>query len=297
MIEKSKIYGYDFEVYSKINWFCVTFINYANRDDRITIINDRLELIDFYDRHKDCVIVSYNGRQYDTGIYAGTLDGLKVGLVNDEIIKNGKKPAQAVKNIKHYQINDYDCIIKDKSLKQLEAFMGDDIRETQVDFDIDRPLTEEEIEDTVKYNVHDVEEVLRVLDYTWDDFQSQMDIIDMYDLPIEMISKTKVRLAGHVLEGIKQKPLSDEFDIRLPDTIDLPEKYQFIANWFLNPKNWRYKEHLRSNDNQHPNQLLCDVAGIPHIFAWGGAHGCNETKAVFEGIILHCDVALTHWSN
>ena len=46
-----KIYGYDFEVFSKIKsgaWFCVTFIDYYNRDNIIFIENDRQALIDFY---------------------------------------------------------------------------------------------------------------------------------------------------------------------------------------------------------------------------------------------------------
>ena len=48
IIDKSKIYGYDFEVYSKINWFCVTFINYEDRNKEVVIVNDRAKLIEFY---------------------------------------------------------------------------------------------------------------------------------------------------------------------------------------------------------------------------------------------------------
>lgn len=135
------IFCYDFEVYSKINWFCVTFINYYNDSDETVIVNNRQELIDFYEKHKNDVFISYNGRQYDTGIWKGLLDGMNVGYVNDKIIKENKKPFQVVKNYRKYQLYDYDAIIKDKSLKVCEAFMGDDIRETEVDFNIDRPLT------------------------------------------------------------------------------------------------------------------------------------------------------------
>ena len=174
IIDKSKIYGYDFEVYSKINWFCVTFINYEDRNKEVVIVNDRAKLIEFYNSHKDDIFISYNGRQYDTGIFKGILDGMNVGFVNDKLIKEGKKPFQVVKNAKKYPLNDYDTILKDKSLKQLEAFMGDDIRETEVDFNIDRPLTKEEIKQTLYYNHHDVIEVLRVLDYCWDDFEGDL---------------------------------------------------------------------------------------------------------------------------
>lgn len=293
IIDKSKIHGYDFEVYSKINWFCVTFINYEDRNKEVVIVNDRSKLIEFYNAHKDDIFISYNGRQYDTGIFKGILDGMNVGYVNDKLIKEGKKPFQVVKNAKKYPLNDYDTILKDKSLKQLEAFMGDDIRETEVDFNIDRHLTEEEIKQTLYYNHHDVIEVLRVLDYCWDDFEGQLDIIELYGLDMSYFTKTKVQLAvsPKILNAVDQHTLDDEFDIRLPETIKLSDKYKFIPEWYMNPKNWRYKEHLRSEDNQHNNQLCCTVAGIPHVFAWGGCHGADDKEAVFEGIILHADVA------
>lgn len=283
-------------MYSSIpggGWFCVTFINHEDRTNEIVIVNNRDELIDFYNKHKDDIFISYNGRQYDTGIFKGILDGMNVGYVNDKLIKEGKKPFQVVKNAKNYPLNDYDTILKDKSLKQLEAFMGDDIRETEVDFNIDRPLTDEEIRQTLYYNRHDVIEVLRVLDYCWDDFEGQLDIIELYGLDMSYFTKTKVQLAvsPKILNAVNQHTLDDEFDIRLPETIQLSDKYKFIPEWYLNPKNWRYKEHLRSEDDQHNNQLCCTVAGIPHVFAWGGCHGADDKQAVFEGIILHADVA------
>ena len=291
MIDKSKIWGYDFECYSRINWWCVTFINYQDRNNIITIINNRQLLIQFYELHKDEIFVSYNGRQYDTGIFKSILDGMNVGYVNDKLIKEGKKPFQVVKNHKNYPLNDYDAILKDKSLKQLEAFMGDDIRETEVDFNIDRPLTEAEIEQTKIYNIHDVSELLKVLDACWNDFEGQLDIIELYGLDMSYFTKTKVQLAAKILNAVDQHTMDDEFDICLPDTIRLSDKYKFIPEWYMNPKNWRYKEHLHSEDDQHNNQLTCIVAGIPHVFAWGGCHGADDKQSIFEGIILHADVS------
>ena len=50
-----KIWGYDFECYSKINWWCCTFIEYENPDNIITIVNNRGELLEFYDKYKNDV--------------------------------------------------------------------------------------------------------------------------------------------------------------------------------------------------------------------------------------------------
>lgn len=290
------IWCYDFEVFSKVpcgGWWCVNFRDYFERDKVITIINNRNEFLQFYNEHKNDVFISYNGRQYDTGIWKALLSGMNVGYANDKFIKEGKKVFQVVKNAKEYQLFDYDAIIKDRSLKVLEAFMGDDIRETDVPFDIDRPLTDEEIGLIIKYNLHDTAELAKVLEQTWDDFEGQLDIIELYGVDFSNISKTKVQLAvsPQILNAVSQHTMDDEFDIRLPDTIQIPEKYQFICKWYLNPKNWRYKEHLHSNDDQHNNQLKCIVAGIPHVFGYGGCHGADEKETIFEGIILHCDVS------
>ena len=290
------IFSYDFEVYEKINWFCVTFINFFT-DERIQIVNDKTEFIKFYENHKNDVFISYNGRQYDTAIWKALLTDMNIGFVNHKIIFEGKKPFQVIKNFKKYQLYDYDAIIKDKSLKVLEAFMGDDIRETEVPFDIDRELTKKEIEQILFYNEHDSKELKKVVNVTWSDFEGQLDIIDLYGLDMSHISKTKVQLAAKVLNAVDQHTADDEFDIRLPDTIQISDKYKHICDWYLNEANWRYKDFLKTEDPQHSNQYETIVCGIPHVFGWGGCHGADDKESIFEGIILHADVALTQWGN
>ena len=56
----------------------------------------------------------------------------------------------------------YDTVVGFRSLKELEAFMGHDIKESSVPFDIERPLTQAEIEETKRYCEHDVMECFEV---------------------------------------------------------------------------------------------------------------------------------------
>lgn len=57
----------------------------------------------------------------------------------------------------------YDVMLNtDVGLKSFEGFMGNDIKETSVPFNIDRKLTPEEIAETVKYCKHDVEQTVQV---------------------------------------------------------------------------------------------------------------------------------------
>lgn len=286
-----EIFGYDYEVFSRINWWCVTFINKGNRDEPIVIVNDKNKLTEFYERYKDAIFVGYNSRQYDQFIFKGILDGVNPSYINDQLIINGKKGFQVVRNAKEYHLNNYDVILKDKSLKQLEAFMGDTIKETDVPFDIDRPLTDEEVKQIIAYNIHDVQETLKVLDATVGDFDAQLDMISMFDLNMEMFNKTKAQLASTILGAVQQHTLDDEFDITIPKNLRMPEKYQYIVDWYNKPENKSYKLPLKTEvDSNSTRQLITTVGGVPCVYGYGGLHGSKDNE-IFEGILVAADVA------
>lgn len=278
-------------MFSKINWWCVTFIDREDRENPITIINDKQKLQDFYNENKESIFVGYNSRQYDQFLFKGILDGVNPAYINDELILTGKKGFQVVKNAKNYHLNNYDVILKDKSLKQLEAFMGDMIKETDVPFDIERKLTEEEISQIIDYNIHDVQETLKVLDYTIKEFEAQLDMISMFNLDMEMFNKTKAQLAATILGAIEQHTLDDEFEITIPANLRMPEKYQYIVDWYLKPENKSYKLPLKTEvDSNSTRQLLTTVGGVPCVYGYGGLHGSKD-KEIFEGILVAADVA------
>lgn len=289
MLDK-KIFGYDFEVYSKINWWCVTFIDYENPDHIVTIINNRQEITNFYEQNKNAVFVGYNSRHYDMWIFKGVLDGMKVGYVNDQLIEFGNKGFQIVKNGNQYPINNYDVILKDKSLKQLEAFMGSTIKETDVPFDIARQLTKEEIKQTIDYNIHDVQQTLLVLDYTKQDFDAHLDMIEMFNLPADKFNKTKAQLAAHILGAVNQHTLDDEFEFTIPKNLQMPSKYRYIIDWYNDPQNKSYKLPLKSEAKDGVRQLQTKVSNVPCVYGYGGLHGSKDNKVV-DGIIAACDVA------
>jgi len=285
-----KIWGYDFECYSKINWWCCTFIEYENPDNIITIVNNRGELLEFYDKYKDDVFVGYNSRSYDQYIFKGILDNMNPSYINDELIYYKKKGYEVVKNAWKYQLNNYDCILKDKSLKQLEAFGGYNILEASVPFDTDEPLTDEEVKEIIEYNIYDVQSLLRVLHFTFGDFEALLDMIDMFDLEMKQLNKTKAQLAATVLGAVKQKTIDDEFEINIPSNLRMPSNYQYVVDWFKSPENMSYKLPLKSESKQDARQLNTIIAGIPHVIGFGGIHGSDDNK-IFEGYIVALDVA------
>lgn len=83
--------------------------------------------------------------------------------INDWIIVDKKEGWQYSLAFNKISMINYDVMPNPPvGLKTLEGFMGSDIKETDVDFRIRRRLTQEEIQQTVKYCRHDVEQTIEV---------------------------------------------------------------------------------------------------------------------------------------
>lgn len=293
-MEITKIWGYDFEVFSKIKpngWWCCTFINKDDRDEIVTIVNDRQKFIDFYNENANAIFVGYNSKFYDSVIFKGIINDMNIGWLNDQLIEKGKKEYQLMKGSKKIKLNNYDVMLKDKSLKQLEGFMGDKIKESDVPFDKETPLTEDEIKEIIDYNIHDVQETLKVLDNTMQSFGAVVEVINMFDLEPSMLNNTEASLACDVLGSVQQHSLDDEFDITIPERLNIQDKYKYIVDWYLDDFNKSYKLPLcTEKPTGGTRQLLTKVAGCDCVFGYGGLHGSKDNER-FEGILVIMDVA------
>jgi hypothetical protein len=267
---------YDFEVF-KYNWM-VVIIDFITKE-KTAIIDDINKLKYFYEKHNSDVWVGYNSRNYDQFILKGILSGLDPYFVNNEIIINDKNGYQVVKNAEQYPLINFDISNNFNSLKQLEGFMGSTIKETSIPFNIDRKLTKEEIQEVLKYCTHDVEQTIEVLINKKEEYDSQQSLIEAFNLPLKMFNKTKAQLSAHILGAVRQESRGDEFNITLPDTLIISEKYKYVVDWYNNPNNRNYKKSLITN-----------IANVEHVFAWGGIHGATPNYSG-KGIILCCDVA------
>lgn len=268
---------YDFEVF-KHDWLVVILDTEAQ--EKITIVNDREKLLEFYEAHVQDVWVGFNSRNYDQYILKGILLDMNPKEINDFIIQDGKRGYDFSSAFRKIKLNNYDVMQNiDRGLKVFEGFMGNSIVESSVDFMLERPLTEEEIQETIKYCSHDVEQTMEIFIERYSDFEAQMGLLKMFELPLEYINKTKVQLAATILEARKNESLAkDEFKIHIPETLQI-KKYKMVADWYMNPDNRDYDKSLE-----------IEVAGVKHEFAWGGVHGARE-KYSSEGYFLMMDVA------
>ena len=252
---------YDFEVF-KYDWLVVLIDLDAKKET--VIINNRDQLQQFYDQHKGVIWAGYNSRHYDQYILKAILCGFDPKDVNDWIIVEERPGYRFSSLLRNFPLINYDVMPNPPiSLKTLEAFMGHSIKETSVPFDINRPLTEAELAETVKYCRHDVEETVEVWLRSIEEFNTTMFFVNHFHLGSDCIGKTKAQLAATILGGNRKgKTFDDEFKFPILDCVQL-DKYRAVASWYKNPVNHDYRK----------TQEDVMVAGVPHTFAWGGGHG------------------------
>lgn len=267
----------------------VVIIDMVKKEEH-DIINDPETLETFYQANKNNIWIGFNSRHYDQYILKGILCGFNPKEINDYIIVQDRAGWQFSKAFNKIPLNNYDVMTGvDRGLKVYEGFMGNMIKESSIPFDIKRKLTESEIQETIRYCRHDVQQTIKVFLERIDDFNAQFELLKMFDIPLSNISKTKVQLSAQILDATKPtNPYTDEFDISFPDTMKI-KKYQSVVEWYKNPKNRKY--NVDPDDSKSKKmQLEIDVAGVPTVFGWGGVHGAKE-KYIGEGYFINMDVA------
>ena len=274
---------YDFEVF-QYDWL-VVIIDMKNKKEHV-IVNNPDELEKVYKDNINEIWVGFNSRHYDQYILKGILCGFNPKRINDYIILKGNPGWKFSSLFRNIYLNNYDVMMSiDRGLKSFEGFMGNDIKESSVPFDIDRKLTEEEIQETVKYCRHDVEQTIEVFLQRKDDFDAHMGLVKIAcegkPLDLSLISKTKAQLSAIILEASKREH-NDEFEIDFPSTLRI-EKYTEVLDWYKNEENRCYEKDGKKN------QLDIMIAGVPHQFGWGGLHGAL-TQYSGEGYFVNMDV-------
>lgn len=265
---------YDFEVF-KYDWLVVIINPIEKTVTRI--VNDSQALKDYFDAHDKEIWIGYNNRRYDQYIMKAILLDMDPKKVNDWIIRDNKGGWQYSSLFNKITMINFDTMLRmDTGLKTLEAFMGNDIRETSVPFDIDRPLTKEEIEQTFFYCNHDVEQTIEVWLARKAEFDAAMGLVKIFNLPLTYMGKTGAQRVAKILGG-KGKKFDDEFEFPIVNTLKL-KKYRAVRDWYRNPENHDYKKKQK-----------VIIAGIEHTLAWGGLHGAIK-KYYGEGIYLMADV-------
>lgn len=261
---------YDMEVF-KEDWLG-HFIDVTNKKE-YTIINDRDKLVELYESTKDRIYVGFNNKHYDQFIFRSILLNMDPWKVNDFIINQKQSGWNYTKEWWNIPMINHDVFTGYHGLKKLEAFMGHDIRETTVDFTIDRKLTEDELQEVADYCKYDVEQTIEVFIRRQNEFNTKLDLVQEFGLPKSSIGKTNAQLSAEVLGAVLQ-PRKDAYNLNFPEELRI-DKYKSAVRWYQNPI------------NHNPNSsFTLDIGGVPHIFAWGGLHGARNNYIESGNFVL-----------
>lgn len=292
---------FDFEVF-KYNW-CIVAIDAFARTTTV-IWDDPSALTEFYQRHSQDIWAGYNVRHYDQYILKGIMCGFNAKELSDWIIVD-EQPGWAFSSIlKRVPLITFDVMdIGEKSLKYCEGSLGHSIVESSVDFNLDRPLTEDEKRETTRYCTTDVEETARVFLLGQSEYHARMGLIEKFHRPLADLGKTKTQQSicilqesttdhvykQHYIEPQPQPPqqtipagVKTDFSVVMPPTL-VTTKYAHVRDWFMSPVNWHYK------DGKTTHSLDVMFGDLPMSFGWGGGHGALK-KYHKRGYYLNVDV-------
>ncbi len=279
---------YDFEVF-KYDWL-VVFID-TDTHKTFSIINDPNALRNLYEANTKNIWVGFNNEHYDKYIFKAILLGMNPKEINDKIIAEGLDGWQISRAFNKIPMINYDVFTsKSNGLKTLEGFMGNNIKETSVPFNIDRKLTKKEIEEIIKYCTWDVENTAEVFMENIDTFNSFLALIQAFPDQCSLfnLKDSSAQLTADIL-GCERHEWNDEFDFFFLPCLQL-KKYKYVQDWFAQFIGQTFDTEAKKKAFYKNTSLTTDIAGVPHTFGFGGCHGAPEDPIYVHGGLFHVDV-------
>lgn len=278
MIKERRRIIIDFEVLSKCGFWMCCMKDYKTKKEH-TIINNRDELIRVYNKNKDSIWVGYNIKGYDQWILKSIISGLNPCEVSDKLIEKKISGWQIDRNLHKIPLYIFEINDSFRSLKELELFMGEDIRESTVPFDLNRYPNEEEIKELTAYCLHDVRMTTKVFEEVYYKYEAQRGLIEYFNLDEIMFNKTEAQLSAYILGAKKTNyDRNDTNEFEIIDIISL-SKYNDIKKWYEDYNNRDLKKYLRTI-----------VYGVETDFGWGGLHSARK-KYKGKDYIVNSDVS------
>ena len=275
------IITYDCEVL-KYDWIMVFKENSSYR----VIHNNAEELKEYVDTliKNKSILVGFNNYHYDDMI-------LSAILLNKDPYELSKKLIAGERANYRLNLITLDVIQElglGVGLKSSQANLGLSIIETPIDFNLDRSCTKEELDLLIGYCKNDVKDTEMLFLKRQDYFQAKFEIVNEFNLPITTLKNTRAVLASKVLKCVKTNIPNDRLLIDYDPNINWDLIPQEIREFY---KNCEYDYRCGKDYEEIENRKLkINVAGVPHVYAFGGLHGAIE-KYNASGTFLHIDVS------
>ena len=284
-------FTYDSEVFS--HDFIVVFKN-KETGEYAVFHNDNEGVRNFIT--EDAIYCGFNTKHYDQHIIKAICAGFspeEVKQVNDWLINGGQGWECPLLQGVFFRFNNVD-IMDDMqmglSLKAIEGHLGMSIEETEVDFNLDRPLTQEELELTIKYCIHDVDATEQVTNLRKDYLKNKIYLGGLKDIePTKALAMTNAKLTAAYLDARKEFNFDDEREYKYPDNLQREYIPQEVFDFFD-----RLYDKSVPDDVLFKSKLNLTVGGCPVTLGFGGIHGAipfYQEEEINGRLIRNYDVA------
>ena len=284
-------YTYDTETFA--HDFIVVFKD-KETGEYAVFHNDNLGVREFIS--EDAIYCGFNTKHYDQYIIKAICAGFspeEVKQVNDWIINGGQGwecPLLQGVFFRFYNVDIMDDMQMGLSLKAIEGHLGMSIEETEVDFNLDRPLTPDEIALTIKYCKHDVDATEKVTDIRKNYLDNKVYLGGLKDIePTRALAMTNAKLTAAYLDARREIDFNDEREYKYPANL----RKEYIPKEVFNFFNRLYDKSI-PDDELFKSKLNITVGGCPVTLGFGGIHGAipfHQEEEINGRLIRNYDVA------
>ena len=286
-----ELYTYDIEVF-RYDW--IVIFKRASDGEYFVYHNDALSVKKFMS-NSDVLLGGFNEKHYDCHILKGIICGADNTLlkdINDWIISGKQGFEHWFIKENYYWFNHFD--IRDDmqqglSLKAIEGHLGLNIEETSVAFDIDRPLTQNELDMTIHYCKHDVDTTEHLIKIRKGYLDGKMALGRMKNIPdAKSLYATNAKITAMFL-GATPKKWTDERDYKYPENLDKNKIPNNVLDFFEQIHNLDIP-----SDVLFKKKLKTIIGDCEFVYGFGGVHGAIPNYSETERgtrIIRNYDVA------
>lgn len=276
-IELERCWVGDAEVFSHDNMW--VFCNVVT-GEFIEIHNDNIAIERFIS-DEDPIFIGFNIRDYDQHILKCGLLGYEPELVKEanDIIIESNNPIEIYNWFRENNagwtelpalVDLFPDIQNKPSLKLLEGFMGLSIEECSIPWDIDRPLTQEEVDEVFFYCRNDVIATMELWNLRQDYVQAKIRLCELFGVdPLKELKHPMARVAADLLEAERTEyPNEDYVFPEHLNTDNLPDCVFHFANNFDRDEGLTTTKNTKGN----PHTVLFDFYGCSTTVGVGGIH-------------------------
>ena len=255
-------------------------------EDYRVIHNNSEELKAYVDKliNDRSILVGFNNYYYDDVVLGGVLLGKDPYEISKKLIA-GERVNHKLNLITLDVMQELPLGV---GLKSSQANLGMSIVETPIDFNLDRPLTKDELELLIGYCKNDVKDTELLFKIREDYFKAKFEVVNEFKLPIPALKNTRAVLSSKVLKCTKMEPPKDRLHLDYDPHIDWDKLPKELVDFY---RQCEYDYRCGGDYKEiESRKLKLMIAGVPHVYAFGGIHGAIE-KYNASGTFLHIDVS------